>query len=162
MTAPRPTSSLMLWATLSSTSCRSSSDSPPLEDSDQTPSLLPLYGFIFLVALAIDYTIFLMTRVREEAPAAGTREGMRRSLVSTGGVITSAGLVLAATFAALFVIPIQFLVQLAIIISLGVLIDTFIVRTFLVPSIVELIGRRVWWPSRLSRKSGSATTDTSA
>lgn len=128
---------------------------------DRADPTVPLYGFIFLVALAIDYTIFLMTRVREEAPAAGTREGMRRSLVSTGGVITSAGLVLAATFAALFVIPIQFLVQLAIIISLGVLIDTFIVRTFLVPSIVELIGRRVWWPSRLSRKSGSTTTDTS-
>lgn len=129
---------------------------------DRADPTVPLYGFIFLVALAIDYTIFLMTRVREEAPAVGTREGIRRSLVSTGGVITSAGLVLAATFAALFVIPIQFLVQLAIIISLGVLIDTFIVRTFLVPSIVELIGRRVWWPSRLSRKSGSTTTDTSA
>lgn len=129
---------------------------------DRADPTVPLYGFIFLVALAIDYTIFLMTRVREEAPAAGTREGMRRSLVFTGGVITSAGLVLAATFAALFVIPIQFLVQLAIIISLGVLIDTFIVRTFLVPSIVELIGRRVWWPSRLSRKSGNTTTDTSA
>ncbi|WP_260624077.1 MMPL family transporter [Corynebacterium parakroppenstedtii] len=129
---------------------------------DRADPTVPLYGFIFLVALAIDYTIFLMTRVREEAPAVGTRKGMRRSLVSTGGVITSAGLVLAATFAALFVIPIQFLVQLAIIISLGVLIDTFIVRTFLVPSIVELIGRRVWWPSRLSRKSGNTATDTSA
>lgn len=108
-----------------------------------------LYGFVFLVALGIDYNIFLMTRVREEAPANGTREAMLRGLAVTGGVITSAGLVLAATFAALVILPILFLLQIAFIVSFGVLLDTFVVRTLLVPALVQDIGPTVWWPSRL-------------
>ncbi|MDF1488609.1 MMPL family transporter [Tessaracoccus caeni] len=112
---------------------------------------VPLYGFVFLVALGIDYNIFLMTRVREESLTRGTRDGMIRGLTITGGVITSAGLVLAATFAALSVIPILFLVQLAFIVAFGVLLDTFVVRTLLVPALALDIEDRVWWPSRLAR-----------
>ena len=112
---------------------------------------VPLFGFVFLVALGIDYNIFLMTRVREESLKHGTREGILRGLSVTGGVITSAGLVLAATFAALSVIPILFLVQLAFIVAFGVLLDTFIVRSLLVPALVYDIGRSVWWPSKLQR-----------
>ncbi|WP_127571946.1 MMPL family transporter [Georgenia faecalis] len=107
---------------------------------------VPLYGFVFLVALGIDYSIFLMTRVREESLHHGTREGVRRGLAVTGGVITSAGLVLAATFSALVVIPLLFLVQLAFIVAVGVLIDTFIVRSLLVPGLVHDVGRTSWWP----------------
>lgn len=114
---------------------------------------VPLYGFVFLVALGIDYNIFLMTRVREESLKHGTREGILRGLVVTGGVITSAGLVLAATFAALAVIPILFLAQLAFIVAFGVLIDTFIVRTLLVPALAYDIGAKVWWPANLDRKA---------
>lgn len=113
---------------------------------------VPLYGFIFLVALGIDYNIFLMTRVREEALKHGTRQGILRGLAITGGVITSAGLVLAATFAALSVIPILFLVQLAFIVAFGVLLDTFVVRTLLVPALSYDIGRAIWWPSKLAKK----------
>ena len=113
---------------------------------------VPLFGFIFLVALGIDYNIFLMTRVREESVKHGTREGILRGLTITGGVITSAGLVLAATFAALAVIPILFLVQIAFIVAFGVLIDTFIVRSLLVPALSYDIGKKIWWPSKLSRK----------
>lgn len=107
---------------------------------------VPLFGFIFLVALSIDYSIFLMTRVREESLTHGTRTGVRRGLAMTGGVITSAGLVLAATFSALVVIPLLFLVQLAFIVAVGVLIDTFIVRSLLVSGLAYDIGRPVWWP----------------
>lgn len=107
---------------------------------------VPLYGFVFLVALGIDYSIFLMTRVREESLAHGTREGVRRGLAVTGGVITSAGLVLAATFSALGVIPLLFLLQIAFIVAAGVLIDTFVVRSLLVPGLVHDVGRPVWWP----------------
>lgn len=113
---------------------------------------VPLYGFVFLVALGIDYNIFLMTRVREESRRHGTREGILRGLSITGGVITSAGLVLAATFAALSVIPILFLVQLAFIVAFGVLLDTFVVRSLLVPALSYDIGRRIWWPSALWRR----------
>lgn len=109
------------------------------------PSVV-LYGFIFLVALGIDYNIFLMTRVREESLATGTRKGVLRGLIVTGGVITSAGIVLASTFAALSVIPILFLVQLAFIVAFGVLLDTIIVRSLLVPALVHDIGKYVWWP----------------
>ncbi|WP_309104296.1 MMPL family transporter [Microbacterium sp.] len=112
---------------------------------------VPLFGFVFLVALGIDYNIFLMTRVREESRAHGTRDGIVRGLAITGGVITSAGLVLAATFAALSVIPILFLVQLAFIVAFGVLLDTFVVRSLLVPALAYDIGRRIWWPSKLGR-----------
>lgn len=112
---------------------------------------VPLFGFVFLVALGIDYNIFLMTRVREESKLHGTREGILRGLASTGGVITSAGLVLAATFAALGVLPILFLAQISFIVAFGVLIDTFLVRSLLVPALSYDIGRRVWWPSKLGR-----------
>ncbi|KQY77433.1 hypothetical protein ASD13_01730 [Microbacterium sp. Root1433D1] len=113
---------------------------------------VPLFGFVFLVALGIDYNIFLMTRVREESKAHGTREGILRGLSITGGVITSAGLVLAATFAALSVIPILFLVQLAFIVAFGVLLDTFVVRSLLVPALTYDIGKAIWWPSKLWRR----------
>ncbi|MFF5990921.1 MMPL family transporter [Prauserella flavalba] len=112
---------------------------------------VPLFGFVFLVALGIDYNIFLMTRVREEARTRGTREGTRHGLTVTGGVITSAGVVLAATFAALAVLPILFLAQIAFIVAFGVLLDTLIVRSLLVPALTVDIGRKVWWPSALSR-----------
>lgn len=107
---------------------------------------VPLYSFIFLVALSIDYTIFLMTRAREESLEYGTREGIVRGVAVTGGVITSAGLVLAATFAALTVIPLLFMVQLALIVAAGILLDTFVVRTLLIPGLVHQIGNKVWWP----------------
>ena len=112
---------------------------------------VPLFGFVFLVALGVDYNIFLMTRVREESKKHGTRQGLLRGLAVTGGVITSAGLVLAATFAALGVLPILFLLQIAFIVAFGVLLDTFLVRTLLVPALSYDIGRAIWWPSRLSR-----------
>ncbi len=118
---------------------------------------VPLYGFMFLVALGVDYNIFLMTRAREETPKHGASEGVLRSLVVTGGVITSAGVVLAATFAALAVLPLMFMVQLAFLVALGVAIDTFVVRTLQVPALCADIGRRIWWPSQLSRsRSGAA------
>ena len=113
---------------------------------------VPLFGFVFLVALGVDYNIFLMSRVREESQQHGTRLGILRGLVATGGVITSAGLVLAATFAALGVIPILFLAQIAFIVAFGVLLDTFVVRSLLVPAVSIDIGRAIWWPSRLSRQ----------
>ncbi|MEO6506089.1 MAG: MMPL family transporter [Terrimesophilobacter sp.] len=112
---------------------------------------VPLFGFVFLVALGIDYNIFLMTRVREESATRGTREGILHGLAATGGVITSAGLVLAATFAALGVLPILFLAQISFIVAFGVLIDTFLVRSLLVPALSFDIGRRIWWPSNLGR-----------
>lgn len=113
---------------------------------------VPLYGFVFLVALGIDYNIFLMTRVREESIKHGTRKGILTGLSVTGGVITSAGLVLAATFAALAVIPVLFLAQLAFIVAFGVLLDTFLVRTLLVPALSYDIGSKIWWPSKLQHK----------
>lgn len=113
---------------------------------------VPLYGFVFLVALGVDYNIFLMSRVREESLVHGTRPGILRGLVATGGVITSAGLVLAATFAALGVIPILFLAQIAFIVAFGVLLDTFVVRSLLVPALSYDIGKAIWWPSKLWRR----------
>jgi RND superfamily putative drug exporter len=113
---------------------------------------IPLFGFIFLVALGIDYNIFLMTRVREEALLTDTRKGTLRGLAVTGGVITSAGVVLAATFAALSVIPVLFLAQIAFIVAFGVLLDTVVVRSLLVPALTIDIGRKIWWPAKLSRK----------
>ncbi|MBE1495176.1 RND superfamily putative drug exporter [Amycolatopsis lexingtonensis] len=113
--------------------------------------VVPLFGFVFLVALGIDYNIFLMTRVREEALNRGTRDGTLRGLSLTGGVITSAGVVLAATFSALAVIPILFLAQIAFIVAFGVLLDTLLVRSLLVPALTVDVGRRIWWPSKLAR-----------
>lgn len=112
---------------------------------------VPLFAFVFLAALGIDYNIFLMTRAREETLKLGTRRGILTSLAVTGGVITSAGIVLAATFGALAVLPILFLAQIAFLVSVGVLIDALIVRSLLVPALVYDIGRVVWWPSRLAR-----------
>ncbi|MFE9478998.1 MMPL family transporter [Streptomyces spororaveus] len=117
-----------------------------------TDSSVPLYGFVFLVALGVDYNIFLMSRVREESLRHGVREGVVRGLTATGGVITSAGVVLAATFAALGVIPLAFLVQIAFIVAFGVLLDTLVVRSLLVPALVLDIGPAAWWPGRLSRR----------
>jgi RND superfamily putative drug exporter len=115
---------------------------------------VPLYSFVFLVALGVDYNIFLMTRVREESLRSGPREGVLRGLGVTGGVITSAGVVLAATFAALGVIPILFLVQIAFVVAFGVLLDTVVVRSLLEPAVVHDLGRHAWWPSLLSRRPG--------
>ena len=117
---------------------------------------VPLFGFVFLVALGVDYNIFLMSRVREESLKHGTRPGILRGLGVTGGVITSAGVVLAATFAALGVIPIMFLVQLAFIVAFGVLLDTVLVRSLLVPALAYDIGPRLWWPSKLGRPETDA------
>lgn len=114
---------------------------------------VPLFGFMFLVALGVDYNIFLMTRAREETAEHGAKEGVLRSLVVTGGVITSAGIVLAVTFMALAVLPLMFMVQLAFLVAVGVFIDTFIVRTLQVPALCVELDRRIWWPSRLSKQA---------
>jgi RND superfamily putative drug exporter len=110
---------------------------------------LLLMGFLFLVALGVDYTIFLMTRAREEAQRRGHRDGILAALAVTGGVITSAGLVLAATFSVLAVLPIVSSLQQGTLVAVGVLIDTFIVRSVLVPAVALEIGPRLWWPARL-------------
>lgn len=115
-------------------------------------SALPLYAFVFLVALGIDYSIFLMARAREESERHGTREGVVRALAVTGGVITSAGIVLAGTFAVLCVLPLWIMFQVGFLVAFGVLVDALVVRTFLVPALVEDIGPKVWWPSRLARE----------
>lgn len=109
---------------------------------------VPLLAFLFLVALGVDYTIFLVHRARLEAATHGTTQGMVRAVGSTGVVITSAGVVLAAVFAALGVLPLVVLGQLGLIVGLGVLLDTLLVRTVLVPALFALIGDRMWWPSR--------------
>jgi RND superfamily putative drug exporter len=111
-----------------------------------------LVGFVFLVALGVDYNIFLMSRAREESAAVGTRPGILRALAVTGGVITSAGLVLAATFATLAVLPLLILNQLAFLVGFGVLLDTFVVRSLTVPAAVHLLGDRTWVPSKLARR----------
>jgi RND superfamily putative drug exporter len=112
----------------------------------------PLFAFVFLVALGIDYNIFLMTRVREESGKLGTREGVIKGLTVTGGVITSAGVVLASTFAILGILPLTFLAELAFAVGFGVLLDTIVVRSILVPSLVRDIGGKIWWPSKLQSK----------
>jgi putative drug exporter of the RND superfamily len=108
---------------------------------------IPTFAFIFLVALGIDYTIFLMARVREESRRHGTREGMLRALAATGPVITSAGVILAGTFSVLMTLPVTYTFDLGFMVALGILLDTFIVRTIMVPAAVELLGDRIWWPS---------------
>lgn len=132
-----------------------------LYDRPHTDPGYPLYAFVFLVALGIDYNIFLMTRVREETATHGTRRGSLIALGSTGGVITSAGIVLAATFAALATMPLTFTLQLGTTIALGVLLDTMIVRSVLVTAINLDLGGRIWWPSSLDRGplSGPAEPD---
>jgi putative drug exporter of the RND superfamily len=117
----------------------------------EDPSL-PVLTFVFLVALGIDYNIFLMARVREETFRHGTREGMLRGLAVTGAVITSAGIVLAGTFSALAVLPLIILTEIGFVIAVGVLLDTFVVRSIVVPALTFIIGPRIWWPSRLAHE----------
>ncbi|MDQ1182707.1 MMPL family transporter [Rhodococcus sp. SORGH_AS_0301] len=123
---------------------------------------VPLFGFLFLVALGVDYTIFLVTRAREETPSYGTRTGIVRAVASTGAVITSAGIVLAAVFTVLGVLPLILLTQLGIVVGLGILLDTFVVRTIVIPALFTLIGPRIWWPTELdphSEDSPNATKE---
>jgi RND superfamily putative drug exporter len=108
----------------------------------------PLFVFVFLVALGVDYNIFLMTRARTDAVARGTREGTLAALVDTGGVVTGAGLILAGTFATLTLLPLEELVQIGATVAFGVLLDTFLVRALLIPAITYRLGERAWWPSR--------------
>ncbi|MEW1692178.1 MMPL family transporter [Streptomyces sp. NPDC091265] len=122
----------------------------------------PLFVFVFLVALGIDYNIFLSTRIREETLLQGTRAGVVAGLAATGAVITSAGLVLAGTFAALGTLPVVVFAEIGFAVALGVLLDTFVVRSVLVTSLFLDIGPRVWWPSRLSREDGAATGEPGA
>lgn len=112
----------------------------------------PLLAFVFLVALGIDYNIFLVSRAVEEARTHGSREAMIRSLAATGGVITSAGILLAAVFAVLGVLPLVALAQIGVIICVGVLLDTLVVRTVLVPALALLLGDRFWWPRKVGHE----------
>jgi RND superfamily putative drug exporter len=122
-------------------------------------SSFPLFAFVFLVAFGVDYNIFLMTRVREETKKLGSRRGILKGLTVTGGVITSAGLVLAATFSVLGSLPLVFLAELGFAVAFGVLLDTLLVRTFLVPALTYDMGRPIWWPSRLARLAEPAARD---
>ena len=120
----------------------------------------PLFAFLFLVALGVDYTIFLVTRAKEETPEHGTTDGIVRAVSATGAVITSAGIVLAAVFCVLGVLPLIVLTQVGIIVGLGILLDTFVVRTVVIPALFTLIGPRIWWPAAVGarprhRKAGS-------
>jgi RND superfamily putative drug exporter len=121
-----------------------------LDETGFDPSF-PIFAFIFLVALGVDYNIFLMDRVREEAHRIGTKRGALRALVATGPVITSAGVILAATFGVLAMLPITVLVELGTVVAFGVLVDTFIVRSMLVPAIITVVGDKSWWPSAMGR-----------
>jgi len=114
---------------------------PALDDS------VPLFAFLFLVALGVDYTIFLVTRAKEETPEYGTKEGIVQAVALTGGVITSAGVVLAAVFAVLGVLPLITLTQLGIVVGFGILLDAFVVRTVVIPALFSLVGDKVWWPA---------------
>jgi len=119
----------------------------------------PLFVFVFLVALGIDYNIFLMTRVREEARRHGTRQGTLKGLAVTGGVITSAGVVLAATFSALGVLPLVPFAELGFAVAFGVLLDTLIVRSLLVPALVHELDDKVWWPVGLRLDTTASATE---
>ncbi len=126
---------------------------------------LPLFAFVFLVALGVDYNIFLIARAREETERHGSKQGILRALAVTGGVISSAGIVLAGTFSVLAVLPLTFLTELGFVVAFGVLLDTFLVRSVLVPAIALSLGDKFWWPSALSRPGrvppspGSADAD---
>jgi len=114
---------------------------------------LVLLSFLFLVALGVDYNIFLMTRAREESASRGTREGTMVALVNTGGVVTGAGLILAGTFATLILLPLEELEQIGATVAIGVLLDTFVVRALLIPAIAYRLGERTWWPSSATREA---------
>jgi len=120
---------------------------------------VPLFVFVFLVALGIDYNIFLMTRVREESARSGTRRGALTGLAATGGVITSAGLVLAGTFAVLGTLPLVEFTEIGVAVALGVLLDTIVVRSVLVTALTLDIGRHIWWPSALAKPGASEPTN---
>ena len=120
---------------------------------------MPLLAFLFLVALGVDYNIFLVTRTWEETARHGSRDGMLRALAATGGVITSAGILLAAVFAVLGVLPLVVLAQLGVVICVGVLLDTLVVRTVLVPALALLLGDRFWWPRRVPRHAATPTAE---
>jgi RND superfamily putative drug exporter len=126
---------------------------------DSDPGL-PTFAFIFLVALGVDYNIFLISRIREEAERQETKEAVITGLERTGGVITSAGLILAGTFCALMALPLETLFQIGFTIAFGLLVDTFLVRTFLVPSIAFKLGERNWWPSAISHSGVDVTPPT--
>jgi RND superfamily putative drug exporter len=115
---------------------------------------LPLFAFVFLVALGVDYNIFLVARAREETLGHGTHDGILRALAVTGGVITSAGIVLAGTFLVLGVLPLVFLTEIGFVVAFGVLLDTFLVRSVLVPALILKLGPKVWWPSALAKHDG--------
>jgi RND superfamily putative drug exporter len=117
---------------------------------------LPLFAFVFLVALGVDYNIFLIARAREETIQHGSEQGILRALAVTGAVITSAGIVLAGTFSVLAVLPLTFLTELGFVVAFGVLLDTFLVRSVLVPALALMMGDKFWWPSALS-KGGDET-----
>ena len=117
----------------------------------------PLFAFVFLVALGIDYNIFLMTRVREESLRIGTRAGVTKGVTVTGGVITSAGIVLAATFTVLGILPLVFLAEIGFAVGFGVLLDTLLVRSILVPALIHSIGPKIWWPSKLKDEEVSTS-----
>ena len=123
---------------------------------------VPLYSFLFLVALGVDYSIFLTIRAREEAATHTTREAMVRAVALTGGVITSAGIVLASVFVVLGVLPLIVLTQVGVIVALGVLLDTFVVRTLVVPALFTLVGDKAWWPGNPRRGIGNQTTGATA
>ncbi|HEX4463076.1 MAG TPA: MMPL family transporter [Solirubrobacterales bacterium] len=120
---------------------------------------LPLFAFVFLVALGVDYNIFLISRAREETIQHGSKEGILRALAVTGAVITSAGIVLAGTFSVLAVLPLTFLTELGFVVAFGVLLDTFLVRSVLVPAIALDLGDKFWWPSALSRGEDGPPTE---
>jgi RND superfamily putative drug exporter len=120
---------------------------------------LPLFAFVFLVALGVDYNIFLISRAREETIKFGSEQGILHALAVTGGVITSAGIVLAGTFLVLASLPLTFLTEIGFVVAFGVLLDTFLVRSILVPAIALDLGDRFWWPSALSRPPGGPGTE---
>ena len=122
----------------------------------------PLLAFLFLVALGVDYTIFLVARAREETATHGTRAGIVRAVSATGPVITSAGIVMAAVFCVLGVLPLIVLTQLGVIVGLGILLDTFVVRTVLIPALFTLIGPRIWWPAKIDDARSSTPKFTPA
>jgi RND superfamily putative drug exporter len=107
-----------------------------------------LFSFLFLVALGVDYNIFLVTRAKEESAKVGIREGMLKALSATGGVITSAGILLAAVFLVLGVLPLLALAQIGAIVCIGVLLDTLLVRTVIVPALAFMVGEKFWWPAK--------------
>ncbi|WP_441792504.1 MMPL family transporter [Leifsonia sp. YAF41] len=121
---------------------------------------VPILAFLFLVALGIDYTIFLVHRAKTEAVVHGTKQGMARAVASTGGVITSAGIVLAGVFAALGILPLVTLGQLGLIVGLGVLVDTLVVRTIIVPAVFSLLGDKIWWPGKVPAGRSAADQST--